>query len=222
MESFTRKKVQQRTHFRFDKSRLWRKIVLMERDSKIAICRGSDWMDRSATCVNLFADFDNETENRLKLGSENCLGEHGRSEEKKWKPFFRKWNFQSLSSIVAASCSLWFIRCATFSLRLYGLSWTSSSPQETNLPEGGPWRIMTMQGEMWFIDTQHRFTGMAADSFVRFNYDDRWSELVSFVFNAWTHDIGFWEIGGENRIVVVWLWRITVRVESQWCHGDFS
>lgn len=132
MESFTREKVQQRTHFRFDKSRLWRKIILMERDSEIAICRESNWMDRSfssATCVNLFADFDNETENRLKLGSEKCLGEHTARDEKKRSenPSLENEISSHCLQLFAASRSLWFIRCATFPRGPFASTWTSAA-----------------------------------------------------------------------------------------------
>lgn len=134
--------------------------------------------------------------------------------------------------VIVFNCLRRLVRCDLSAVPHFpaGRSLRREPRLQENSPEGGLrllLRIMAMRrinkGEMWFIDTQHRFTGMAADSFVGFNYDDRWSELVSFVFNAWTHDIGFCEkLAGKIGFVVVWLWRITVRVESRRCHGDFS
>lgn len=157
-------------------------------------------MDRSfssVTCVNLFADFDNETENRLKLSSENCLGKHGEKRWKEVKTLLRKWNFQPLSSIV---CGVLFIviyplcHIVRFELRVLrkkpSRRWVAADyGHATN-----------QQGEMWFIDTQHRFTGIAVDSFVRFNNDDRWSELISFVFNAWTTTSVYEKLAGKIEL----------------------
>lgn len=149
-----------------------------------------------------------------------------RREEKKWKPFFRKWNFQSLSSIV---------RGVSFAV-IYPLCHISPRAVRFEVNLGckkslqkvgcgcccGLWPcVESTRGRCGLLT--HNIDSLAWQRILLsdlITMIDGRNSLVSFSMREPTT---FCEkLAGKIGFVVVWLWRIKVRVESRWCHGDFS